>query len=136
MNRCELDELMKGIARLERAIYSSEQTNAQRTKRWYVGSVVTAPGAGGAIFTLYKAKILLYGIELACDEANTFLVTWVSNGVTYQKRYPTPSAGTMILVSDFSALNEGLEADTSVAVTVESAAAAGKKYQASLLVAI
>jgi hypothetical protein len=76
---------------------------------------------------------LWYGLELACDEANVIIVTWNSKNATYTKRYPTPSAGTLVLVSDYAALNEGLPADPTIVVSVESAGGAGKKYQASIL---
>jgi hypothetical protein len=134
MQPCELSSILKAIESLRAAIYSirleqSEQTN----KIWSVGAEVTAPAAGATIHQLNRSGTLWYGLELACDEANVFIVTWNSTNATYSKRYPTPSAGTLVIVSDYAAMNEGLPADPSITITVESAAAAGKKYQASIL---
>jgi hypothetical protein len=135
MQPCELSSILKAIDSLRGALYSIGLSKSESIvlKQWLIGAVVTAPGAGDTLLKLTRPNTLWYGVELACGEANTILVTWNSKSSTYTKRYPTPSAGTLVLVSDYAALNEGLPADPDITITVESAAGAGIKYQASLL---
>jgi hypothetical protein len=78
----------------------------------------------------------IFGFFISVQEANSFLLNWVSGGTVYTKRIVFGGAGSVETV-DPIALNNGLLADenTDITITNVTAAGAGMIYQADLLVA-
>jgi hypothetical protein len=104
---------------------------------WVHAAEQVAPGAATALVT--KAVTAgksgyIYGLFIATQEANDFLLNWTSGGVVYHKRITFGASGALE-VEDPLPMNEGLPADaaTNVTITNVNAAGGGMIYQANLL---
>lgn len=109
-------------------------------KEWTLGDVSTAPGADATILTHKVGPGVeghIFGYLITCQEANNVDIHWKSGGDAkiLQSVFPV-GGGSLIVITDHSPINQGLPADAESDITVKvgSAAAAGKKYQASLLI--
>jgi len=106
---------------------------------WIHAAEVVAPAAGTALVTRAVTAGrdgYIYGFFISCQEANNFLLNWVSGAVAYSKRIVFGGAG-VIQDVEMVALNEGLPADQLAAITIKNVtiAGAGMVYQANLLFA-
>jgi hypothetical protein len=106
---------------------------------WVHAAEVVAPGAGTVLVTQAVTAGLngyIYGFFISTQEANNFLLNWVSATVAYAKRIVYGAAGAVEAV-DGVAINEGLPADagSNITITNVNAAGAGMIYQANLLYA-
>lgn len=106
---------------------------------WIHAAELVAPAAGTALVTQAVTagrSGYIYGFFISCQEANNFLLNWVSGGVAYSKRIVFGGAGVIQDVEVIS-LNEGLAADQLTAITITNVtiAGAGQIYQANLLYA-
>lgn len=120
-----------------------EEVNSVRYGRrivptWTDGTEVTAPAANSNLVSVSvpTGKTgLIYGFYITAQEANDFKITWTSGAVARSKRIVFGSAGTTFFDSP-TALNEGAAADAGTSITIQNvnAGAAGKIYQAGLLI--
>jgi len=105
---------------------------------WIDGTEVTAPTAN----TKLVSKVVggnegyIYGFYLAVDEANDFLISWVSGGVSKTLKVKIMGAGSLEVIDNIP-LNEGSPADkgSEISITNVNAGSAGAKYYARLLYA-
>lgn len=106
---------------------------------WVHAAEVAAPAAGTVLVTRAVTAArsgYIYGFFISVQEANNFLINWISATVAYSKRLVF-GAGGVIQDVEGVALNEGLPADagTNITITNVTAAAALMVYQANLLYA-
>lgn len=106
---------------------------------WIAGAQISAPAAGTPLVSVTVSpgkQGYIYGFHIVATEANSFRLTWTSNGAAYSILIPFPSAG-LLRLTDFIAVNEGLPADggTTISIANVNAGSAGSTYQAMLLYA-
>lgn len=104
---------------------------------WTHAAEQTAPAAGTALVTraVTAGRLgYIHGFFISTQEANDFLLNWISGGVARSKRIIFGSMGTTECV-DPAALNEMLPADggTNITITNVNVAGGGMVYQANLL---
>lgn len=131
-----------GIKNLELALAALTLTNQMRWGRdisvaWVHADEAVAPAALTALVTrtVGAGKVgYIYGFFIEAQEANDFLIGWVSGGAAKQKRVTFAGGGAEEAI-DPVALNEGLPADAATDITIKNVnvGVAGKVYQAALL---
>jgi hypothetical protein len=110
-------------------------------KKWRYGAEAVAPLAGATLISetldqTYPGR-RIYGYTISAEEGNSFRLSWVRGGGAISYLIVLPVGGTIVVVLDYEALNDGYLADAGsvVSITVVAAAAAGKKYQAGVMLA-
>jgi len=117
--------------------YNSIRWGRSIRPAWVHAAETTAPGAGAVLVTqtVGVGKTgYVYGFSISTQEANNFLLNWVSATLARSQRIIFGGPGTTE-VTDLIALNEGLPADAAsiISITNVNAAAVGKIYQCRLL---
>ncbi len=107
---------------------------------WVYSEEISAPPAGTALVNVLVPigkRGYIYGVYIFADEANSFKINWVSNGVSKSIRIPFLARGAVLAVFN-TPINEGYPADggTSITITNLTAGNTGMIYQAGLLVAV
>lgn len=110
-------------------------------KKWRYGSEAVAPIAGATLVSeqldqTYPGR-RIYGYTISAEETNSFRLAWTRGNQAITFLIVLPVGGTIVVVLDNEALNDGYLADSgsSVSINVVNAGAAGKKYQAGVLLA-
>jgi len=105
---------------------------------WIDGSEVVAPPANTELVSVTVAgnEGYIYGFCITCDEANDFLIQWISKGISKSLRVKFPDAGSMCY-TDHVPINEGSPADkgTKISIVNVNAGSANVKYSARILYA-
>jgi len=105
---------------------------------WVDGVEVTAPTSNTKLVskTVVGNEGYIYGFYIAVDEANDFMINWVSKGVSKSLRVKVMGAGSLEVIDNIP-LNEGSPADknTEISITNVNNGSAGAKYYARLLYA-
>jgi hypothetical protein len=118
---------------------SNRGSDAVVTK-WKIGTEQVAPPALTPLVTQTVDETYplgrIYGYWVSADEANNFRLTWTS-GVARSMLICLPVGGTIVVVLDFQSLNESMLAPTTSTIQIVNVAAgaAGKRYQAGVLLA-
>jgi len=104
---------------------------------WIYGNVVTAPATNTTLLSKTVSsgkKGYIYGLFISSDEANVFIITWTSGGVTMQVRIPFGGGGAVLSVFQ-APLNQGLPADSGTSITVSNvnAGSTDANYQVGIL---
>lgn len=132
------------LTRVARAILvelKEQRTKASQSEggyplAWVIGDEATAPGAAQVLaqVKVYQGyAIKIYGYIIAAEESNTFEITWTDTQGARKIIVPTTSAGTIVVISEDVALNEGHPSVGDVAISNVNAGMAGLNYQACLL---
>lgn len=106
---------------------------------WIHAIAVTAPGAGTVLVSQTVAagkQGFIYGFLISSQEANNFLINWISGGAARSIRIVFGAQGST-QDTEVVPLNEGLPADagTNVTITNVTISGVGIIYQARLLYA-
>lgn len=123
MQECEFLALLKAIDQVRNAVHSDRSTPVVDNTngfsniidlltvpllKWVDSAVITAPLAGATIqtYTLtYSSHV--YGLHLATGEANVYILTWTSGGVSRTRRFPFGSAGFVAMLDKDIPLTSG-----------------------------
>jgi hypothetical protein len=112
---------------------------SQYPQEWVEGQVLTAPVGGTALLTAkvkpgYSLEIM--GYILAAEESNTYELEWSDSRGAHKLIIPTTSAGTTVVITDNTPINQGSAATGDITVKNQNNGGALKEYQACILVRV
>lgn len=116
------------------------KSSIQLVTKWYHGVEKVAPPALTVLVTKAVDELVplgkIFGYFISCNEPNDFRLQWTS-GTARSMLVCLPSGGTIVVVLDYQCLNEKIEAALGTVITIKNvtAGAAGKLYQAGVLLA-